>query len=79
MCKMKNVTLSIPEELLAMSREYAARHQTTLNQLVRDMLKKVVQQKNPVDSLLEKSEQFAVNTKGSSFNRDEIYDREVLH
>jgi hypothetical protein len=40
MCKMKNVTLSIPEELLAMSREYAARHQTTLNQLVRDMLKK---------------------------------------
>jgi hypothetical protein len=76
---MKNVTLSIPEELLAMSREYAARHQTTLNQLVRDMLKKVVQQKNPVDSLLEKSEQFTVNTKGSSFDRDEIYDREVLH
>lgn len=25
-CNMKNITLSIPEELLAMSREYAARH-----------------------------------------------------
>lgn len=75
---MKNITLSIPEDLLIKSREYAQRHQTTLNQLVRDMLKRVVQQKNPVDSLLEKSEQFAVNTKGTTFNRDEIYDREVL-
>jgi len=75
---MKNITLSIHEELLAMSTEYASRHQTTLNQLVRDMLKKVVQQKNLVDNLLEKSEQFAVSTKGTSFNRDEVYDREVL-
>lgn len=75
---MKNITLSIPDDLLAKSREYAQRHQTTLNQLVRDMLKRVVLQKNPIDNLLDKSDLYAVNTKGISFNREEIYDREVL-
>jgi hypothetical protein len=75
---MKNITLSIPEDLLLRSRAYAERHHTTLNQLVRDMLNKVVLQKNPLDSLLEKSEQFAVTTQGATFNRQEVYDREVL-
>jgi hypothetical protein len=39
---MKNITLSIDEETLDAGREYAQRHQTTLNGLVRDLLVKTV-------------------------------------
>jgi len=35
---MKNITLSIPEDLLEASRQYAAEHRTSVNQLVREML-----------------------------------------
>jgi predicted nucleic acid-binding protein len=35
---MKNVTLSLPEELLKKSREYAKKHGTSLNQLIREAI-----------------------------------------
>lgn len=35
---MKNITLAIPDDLLVASREYARRHRTTLNQMVRQLL-----------------------------------------
>jgi len=35
---MKNVTLSMSEELLRASRSHASRRHTTLNQLIRDLL-----------------------------------------
>lgn len=75
---MKNITLSIPDKLLARSRAYAQKQQTTLNQLVRDMLTQIVSHKDPVDGLVETSERFAANTSGYTFNRDEIYNREIL-
>ena len=34
-----NITLSIPDEVVANAREYAKRHGTSLNQMVRDHLK----------------------------------------
>ena len=39
---MKNITLSIDEDLIKTGREYAQQHQTTLNQLMRDLLKQKV-------------------------------------
>lgn len=78
MCVMKNITLSIPDDLLLKCREYAQKHNTSLNQIIRDLLKNAVQSKNTVDKLLEKSDRLAVNTDNYTWNRDEIYDRKIL-
>ena len=43
MCHMKNITLSADETLIEKARDYARAHQTTLNQLVRDYLDRLVQ------------------------------------
>ena len=39
---MKNITLSLDDALLEAGRQYAQRHQTTLNALVRDLLVRTV-------------------------------------
>ena len=75
---MKNVTLSIPDDLLAKSREYALAHNTSLNQMIRDMLTSFVQKRSTVEKLLEKSDTFSVDTGTYKWNRDEIYDRKVF-
>jgi flagellar motor component MotA len=77
---MKNVTLSIPDDLLLRSREYALRHGTSLNQFIRDVLKTIVenQDKSTVEKLLEKSSSIAVKTKNIKWSREEIYDRKVF-
>ena len=75
---MKNVTLSIPDELLAKSRDYAAEHNTSLNQMIRDILSNFVRKKSTVEKLLEKSDAFSIETEAFKWNRDEIYDRKVF-
>ena len=61
---MKNKTLSIPEDLLIKSREYATKHGTSLNKFIREFLKQVVQSedKSTIDKLLEKSDSYSVKT-----------------
>jgi len=78
---MKNITLSIPDDLLIKSREYAAKHGTSLNKFIRDFLKQVVQteDKSTIKKLLDKSDAYAIETKPYKWNRDEIYDRKVFH
>jgi hypothetical protein len=39
---MKNITLALDEQILEAGRDYAQRHQTTLNALVRELLVKTV-------------------------------------
>ena len=75
---MKNVTLSLPDDLLAKSREYANEHGTSLNQMIRDILSSFVQKKSTVEKLLEKSDAFSIETEPFKWNRDEIYDRKVF-
>ena len=79
---MKNITLSIPDELLQKSREYAKRHGTSLNELVRKLLRQVVlpPEKNPTQKLIEhiQNGRVSVDTKGNQWIRAEIYDRKVF-
>ncbi len=77
---MKNVTLSIPDDLLAKSREYAAKQGTSLNQFIREMLKMYVknQEESTIERLLDKSKKLSVKTKTVKWNRDEIYDRKIF-
>jgi len=74
---MKNVTLSMPEDLLAKSREYAEKHGTTLNDMIRDYLKKTVRsdESDFEKKLLTLQQQVRIKTKGIRFNRDELYER----
>lgn len=80
MCKMKNITLSIPDELLEKSREYARLHGTSLNEFIRELLRRYVmnQTEGPVQRLLKNSEETQISTKSWKWNRDELYDRKIF-
>lgn len=77
---MKNVSLSIPADLLSKSREYAMTHGTTLNQFIIDILKTIVenQNKSKIQKLLDKSDSISLDTKNTQWDREEIYDRKVF-
>jgi glucokinase len=72
---MKNLTLSIDEQLLEKARKYAAEHSTTVNQMVRDFLKdKIGNDKTcSVKSGFQIAEQAGASSGGWKFNREEIY------
>ena len=75
---MKNITLSIPEDLLAKSRDYAKAHGTTLNQMVRDLLKRNVtvhHSGSVAQSIIAHTEKTAVSMKGYKWNRDDAYEK----
>ena len=77
MC-MKNVTLSIDDNLLLRSRDYAKRNGTTLNELVRGLLRKNVNINTAAgkgEALLTCIEQATGDTKEWKWNREDLYDR----
>lgn len=73
---MKNITLSIPEDLLVKSREYARKHGKSLNDMVRELLKTTVNQGsiNYLDSIEKSRKNLGIDTR-DKFTRDEIYER----
>lgn len=80
LCNMKNVTLSIPENLLRKSREYAKNQGTSLNELIRSLLRNHVdpEENDPVQRLIEHTNRLSINTKNLKWTRDDIYDRKVF-
>lgn len=82
LCDMKNVTLSIPDDLLTKSREYAEKHGTSLNEFIRLLLKQVVSppDSDPIQKLIihSQNKHLAVNTKNWKWNRNELYDRKIF-
>jgi len=73
---MKNVTLSLPEDLLAKSREYARKRGMSLNELIRKYLKSnvSVDSKSTAEKLLERRRDFKFDTK-ITWKREDLYDR----
>jgi metal-responsive CopG/Arc/MetJ family transcriptional regulator len=71
---MKNVTLSIPDDLLKKSREYAAKHCKSLNQFIRDLLKTTVvsDYDNELKSTFEHMDKVKVKTN-KKWTRDELH------
>jgi len=78
---MPNVTLSIDKKLIKKSREYAEKHGKSLNALIRALLQKTVGGFSPnnVDDLFKLMDEARGNSKGKKWNREDIYDRKVLH
>jgi plasmid stability protein len=74
---MKNITLSIPEELVKKGRAYAARHGTTLNALIRQLLKSTVEKKPSSDAqhLVDEIGKLKSPVKSIHWKRDDLYER----
>jgi len=74
---MKNVTLSLSEELLVKSREYAQRHGTTLNQMIRDLLKRNVEKQrgSVAQSIVAHAKATEVSGKNYKWNRSDAYQK----
>jgi hypothetical protein len=72
---MKNVTLSIDEETLKAGRDYAKKHNMSLNALIRKLLKQSVV-KSSTEWLTESFElmdKAKANSKGKTWKREDLH------
>ncbi|MHB8840004.1 MAG: DUF6364 family protein [Gemmatimonadaceae bacterium] len=77
MVMMKNITLALDEATIEAGREYAARHQTTLNGLVRDLLARAVltDRQASLAEMFRLMDAFAGHSGGARWTRDDLYER----
>ncbi len=76
-----NITLSADKRLIEKSRDFAKKHNTTLNNLIREYLKRIVNERE-IEQISLEFENLAKSQAGESpagyhFNRNEIYSRGV--
>lgn len=75
---MANITISINEELLHKGREYAKKHNTSLNALIRRLLTLTVapsyNSHSWLDECFQKMDHAKGNSKGLSLKREDLYD-----
>ena len=72
-----NITLSAKEELINKARDYASKHGTTLNSMIREFLEKIVKQEKSDTGLkrfLQLAENYSGDSKGWTWNRNDIYE-----
>jgi hypothetical protein len=74
---MKNITLSLDDELLEAGRQYAQRHQTTLNALVRELLVRTVlaDRQTAIKEMFRLMDANPGNSRGRRWKREDLYDR----
>ena len=78
---MKNITLAIDEKLLEASRDYARKHHTSLNAMVRELLKREVaggEGEAGLDHFLKVVKEARGDSRGWKWKREDVYDRKVL-
>jgi hypothetical protein len=73
---MANITLSIEDEVLRRSREYARAHGVSLNALVRQLLERAVTAppEGSTDELFRLMDDLKADSRGKRWTRDELYD-----
>ena len=73
---MKNITLSMDEDLLAKGRQYAKDHNLTLNSLVRLLLQRTVESesKSWTEECFEKMDSAGGRSRGRTWSREDLYD-----
>jgi len=72
---MKNITLSMDDDLLKTGREYASRHNISFNVMLRRLIEQTV--KPPLDKWLDDT--FLLMDKLDLSSEDEFWTREDLH
>lgn len=72
---MKNITLSIDDDLLNAGRDYARKHNISLNALVRRLLEHTVARKDSgvFDEMFEIMDKLQVSSDGNRWSREELY------
>jgi hypothetical protein len=73
---MPNVTISMSEELLKHSREYAQQNQTSLNALIRRLLEEAVMPEfgHFLDDCFRLMDRADGNSRGEEWTRVDLYD-----
>jgi hypothetical protein len=73
---MKNITISLEDEILKAGREYAKRHNTSLNSLIRRLLAQTVlpESQNWLDECFALMDQANANSQGEKWKREDLYD-----
>lgn len=73
---MPNVTISLNENLLRESRKFAENQGTSLNSLIRKLLKQNIQHESKwsIDEFFRIIDSVKGDSKGWKWNRDEIYE-----
>ncbi len=76
---MKNITLSIDENVLAAVRRHASEHNSTVNALVRDYLTNLAAHNDRAKSARARLRQLSTETQGrlgkKVWSREELHDR----
>ena len=74
---MRNVTLSVPDDLLVKSQEYARKHSTTLNEMILNYLRATINHSevDPLDHIESHLDSLGIKTRSFSFNRDQFNKR----
>lgn len=76
---MKNITLSVDEEVLAVARRYAAEHNSTVNGLVREFLTNLAQHDDRARRARTRLRQLSKQSNGrlgkKTWSRDELHER----
>ena len=76
---MKNITLSIDEQVLTTVRKYASEHNSSVNQMVRDYLTSIAERNNRAQqvraAIRQLSDQSEARIGVKSWARDELHDR----
>ena len=74
---MKNITLALDEATIEAGRVYAARHQTTLNGLVRELLARVVMtdRQATIAEMFRLMDGHPGHSGGSRWTRDDLHVR----
>ena len=73
---MANITLSLEDDVLKRSREYARARGLSLNALVRQLLERAVSvpQDGSIDELFRLMDDLKADSRGRRWTREEIYD-----
>jgi plasmid stability protein len=73
---MPNITISLDEDLLRAGRQYAKKHNTSVNALIRKILEQTVksQSNDWLDQCFNMMDQAEVNSQGKRWKREDLYD-----
>jgi metal-responsive CopG/Arc/MetJ family transcriptional regulator len=72
---MRNVTLSFPDDLIEKGKDYARKHDMSLNALIRDAFRRMIESetKDSTAGLFAALDSAAGKSGGDRWTRDEIY------
>ena len=74
---MRNITLSFPDDVVERGREYARRRGVSLNALIRDALRRMIETESAqaTKAVLEAMDKAGGNSGGRAWTLDELYER----